>query len=191
MLIFKNKNTILLALLVLTLLGSCKKDEQVQPALQSFGPTTANHDENIKFIGVGLDQVTSIVMPVDIEIPASQFVSQSSTQIELKVPHESMVGFVTLKTAKGDITTKTAFGAAYKISVTSFTPTQARPGTDITITGDFLNYIKQVTFSKDLKVTQFVSQSVNQLVVTIPMSAQTGPIVLTDLAKTPQLVDQD
>lgn len=187
----KNRNILLLTLVLLTLLGSCKKEEQVQPALQSFGPTTANHDENIKFIGVGLDQVTSIVMPVDIEIPASQFVSQSSTMIELTVPHESMTGYVTLKTAKGDITTKTTFGAAYQISVASFTPAQARPGTNITITGDFLNYVKQVTFSKDLKVTQFVSQSVNQLVVAIPMTAQTGPIVLSDLAKTPQTVDQD
>jgi len=192
MLIFKNRNTFLLTLVLLTLLGSCKKDEQqVQPALVSFGPTTVNHGENIKFIGVGLDQVTDIIMPVGIDIPSSQFVSQSPTQIELTVPNESMVGYVTLKTAKGDITSKTPFGAAYQISVTSFTPSQAKPGTNVTISGNFLNYVKQVTFSNKLTVTQFVSQSLNQLVVTVPMTAQTGGISLTDLAKTPSVVDQD
>jgi len=192
MLIFKNRNTFLLTLILLTLLGSCKKDEQpVQPALVSFGPTTVKHGENIKFIGVGLDQVTNIIMPVDIDIPSSQFVSQSPTQIELTVPNESMVGYVTLKTPKGDITSKTVFGAAYQISVTSFTPSQVKPGTNITISGNFLNYVKQVTFSQGLKVTQFVSQSISQLVVQVPLTAQTGGISLTDLAKTPSVVDQD
>jgi hypothetical protein len=191
MIAYKLRNTLSLLILALLIFGSCKKDEQVQPALQSFGPTTVKHGETIKFIGVGLDQVTNIIMPVDIDVPASAFITHTSSLIEIKVPDESVAGYVTLKTSKGDITTKTIFGAAYEIAVTSFTPTSAKPGTNITINGDFLNYVKQVTFAQNQVVTEFVSQSLHQLVVQVPMAAQTGPIVLSDLAKTPQVVDQD
>jgi len=190
MLTYKIRNTLLLMLVVLTLLSSCHKDDQVQPVLQSFGPTTVKHGETMKFIGVGLNQVTDIIMPVDVDVPSSAFITHTSTLIEIAVPEESMVGYVTLKTPKGDLTTKTAFGAAYQIGVASYTPA-AKPGTNITINGDFLNYVKQVTFAQKQTVTEFVSQSVHELVVKVPMAAQTGPIVLTDLAKTPQLVDQD
>jgi hypothetical protein len=191
MLTSKIKNTLSLLMLAMLLLGSCKKDEQVQPALLSFGPTTVKHGETIKFVGVGLDQVTSIVMPVGIDVPSSSFLTHTSSLIEIAVPDESMVGYVTLKTAKGEITSKTIFGAAYEIAVSSFTPATAKPGTTITINGDFLNYVKQVTFAQGQIVTDFVSQSLHELVVSVPLSAQTGPIVLTDLAKTPQVVDQD
>jgi len=174
------------------MLNSCKKDDgEIKTTLMSFGPTTARHGDTIKFIGVGLDKVTDIVMPVGIDIPASSFTTRSSSLIELVVPEESMVGYVTLKTPGGDITTKTTFGAAYQISVSSVTPTTAKPGTNITITGNFLNYVKQVNFAQGQSVTDFVSQSLHELVVTVPEAAQTGPITLTDLAKTPQVVEQD
>ncbi len=189
---YKIRNALLVSVLALTMFNSCKKDDNdVKPVLMSFGPTTAKHGETIKFIGVGLDQVTDIVMPVGIDIPSNAFTTHTASLIEIAVPEESMLGYVTLKTAKGDITSKTAFGAAYEMAVTSFTPTTAKPGTNITITGSFLNYVKQVTFSQGQLVTDFVSQSLTQLVVQVPMAAQTGPITLTDLAKTPQVVDQD
>jgi len=174
------------------MLNSCKKDEgEIKTQLMSFGPTTAFHGDTIQFIGVGLDKVTDIIMPIAVDVPSSSFITHTSSLIEIIVPEESMVGYVTLKSPNGDITTKTTFGAAYQILVSSITPTTAKPGTNITIAGDFLNYVKQVTFAQGQPVTEFVSQSLHELVVTVPMTAQTGPVTLTDLAKTPQLVDQD
>jgi hypothetical protein len=187
------KNTLLLSLLILALFNSCTKENATSSnvSLTSFGPSGVAHGETIKFIGTNLNQVTSIVLPVDVEIPASSFTTQTSTLIELVVPDASTTGYVTLKTPQGDVVSKTAFGSSYIISVTSFTPATATPGTNITIAGNFLNYVKQVTFSDNLKVTQFVSQSINQLVVQVPLAAKTGGISLTDLAKTPSVVDQD
>ncbi len=187
------KNGLVLSLLMLALFGSCKKnDDVINPTLISFGPSTVKHGDTIKFIGVGLDQITDIIMPVRIDIGANSFITHTSKLIELVVPQTSTVGHVILKTNKGDsIISKTVFGAAYTIAVRSFTPTTAKPGTTITINGDFLNYVKQVTFAQGQAATQFVSQSVHQLVVQVPMTAQTGPISLTDLATTPQVVDQD
>jgi|GEM_PF-5169362 len=187
------KNTSLLSLLmILALFGTCSKENaSTVISLTSFGPSGVQHGDTIKFLGKGLNQVTSVVMPVDNEVPASAFIKQTSTLIELIVPIESTTGYVTLKTPKGDVVSKTTFGSAYKMTVTSFTPSTITPGANITINGNFLNYVKQVTFFKNLAVTQFVSQSRTQLVVQVPMTAQTGGISLTDLAKTPSVVDQD
>src|SRR5260221_11989945 len=109
MLKYSLKNTLLLSLLILALFNSCTKENRTssQTALQSFGPTTVKHGETIKFIGVGLDQVTDIIMPVDVDVPSSAFITHTSSLIEITVPEESMVGYVTLKTQKGDLTTKT------------------------------------------------------------------------------------
>ncbi len=190
--IYKLKHA-LLPLVVLIIIGSCKKDEVVtKPVLFSFGPSNVEHGEKIKFIGTGLDQVTDVIMPVGIDVPASSFATHTSSLIELVVPVASSTGHVTLKLSNGDsIVTKSLFGAAYTMTVRSFAPSKTRPGTNITINGNFLNYVKQVTFSQNLNVTQFVSQSLHQLVVQVPVAARTGAFSLSDMAPTPQIVTQD
>ncbi len=175
------------------MLGSCRKDEVVsKPVLISFGPSTVEHGDTIKFIGKWFDQVTDIIMPVNIDVPASAFITHTSSLIEIVVPVTSSAGYVVLKTSSGDsIVSKTRFGAVYTMTVRSFTPSPARPGTNITINGNYLNYVKQVTFAQSHKVTEFVSQSLHELVVQVPMAAQTGAFSLSDLARTPQVVDKD
>jgi len=191
---YKSVNAFMLCMMVLSMLviNSCSKDDASSNKIEldSFGPTSVQHGEDISFIGKGLDKVTSIVFPTDVEVPSSQFKSQTSTLIVVPVPVESMVGKVTLKTPQGDIVTKSSFGAAYIISVKDAT-VEAKPGTDVTINGDYLNYVKQVTFSQGKVVTDFKSQTRTQLVVTVPMDAQTGTMTISDNAATPQLINKD
>jgi hypothetical protein len=85
---------------------------------------------------------------------------------------------VTLVTPDGDIISKTQFNLKVKTTVTAITA-QARPGANITITGNFLNWVTKVTFSTDKSVLTFVSKTINQLVVTVPADAKTGPLILT------------
>lgn len=158
-------------------LSSCEDDEIVsdEVVLESFGPSGVKHGETIKFIGQNLDKVTAIELP-GAEVSKSQFSSQTSGLIELEVPREAQAGKVTLKTPKGDIVSKAMLSFEVPVVINSITA-EARPGSDITITGEMVNWIEEVVFNDGLSVTEFVSSSLNELVVTVPMEAQTGALI--------------
>jgi hypothetical protein len=170
-------------------LTSCDEEETVKTELLSFGPSGVLHGEDITFIGTGLDQVTSIVFPVGIEVAKSGFKSHTADQIVVTVPLETMEGKVVLKTNVGDIETKTRFGLTYEIVIETL-PTEAKPGTNATFKGQFLNYVKEVVFFDGLSVTDFVSQSRTELVLTVPLAAKTGPILFSDGKEFPQVVEE-
>lgn len=156
-------------------MSSCAEEETVETSLLSFGPAGVLHGEDIIFVGTGLDKVESIVFPVDVEVLKSEFKSHTSNKIVVTVPVETTEGKVILKTADGEIESKTSFGLTYEIQVTGV-PDNAKPGTEATFTGEFLNYVKEVTFYDGLSVSDFVSQSRTELVVIVPLSAKTGPV---------------
>ena len=165
-------------------LTSCNKKDNnstsSKPALFSFGPTGSKIGDTLRFIGVNLDKVTSIKFTGDsatATIDQKNFKSQSSTEIRVLVPSGAEKGYVTLKTPDGNIITKTQLNLSVLVTETSMTK-QARPGENITINGDYLNWVDKVTFQKNKSVTNFVSKTKNQLVVTIPADAQNGPLDL-------------
>lgn len=172
----------ILALVCLVLsvgfLTSCDDDEEngsSQIELLSFGPTGVKLGDEIVFIGNNLDQVTAIVFYPSIEVPKSAFSSVTNERIKLNVPLNAEEGKVILKTPAGDIESKTVFSLEVPVVISTVTPA-AKPGTDITITGENINWVEAVTFSNNLVVVKsnFVSQSQTEMVVTVPMEAQTG-----------------
>ena len=178
--IFTKINVLLvICLLTFGFFSSCEEEETLpnggKVALVSFGPSGIKHGEEIKFIGYNLDKVSSIVLP-GVEVPSSEFASQSSDLITLVVPEAAEAGKVVLKTSDGDIESKTMLNFLVPVTIESITP-EARPGSNITIKGDKLNWIEEVVFSSGHSVTEFVSQSLNELVVTVPMEAQTGQLI--------------
>ena len=160
-----------------------------QVELLSFGPTGAKHGEEIIFVGQNLDKVSSVFFAPGVEVPSSAFTAMSNREIKLVVPNEVESGKVVLKTAAGDIESKTVFSLEVPVTITSIT-SEAKPGTNITITGDKLNWIETITFANDLLIEKsaFVSQSLSQLVVTVPMEAQTG-FALDNLRVVPNTID--
>ena len=159
----------------------CKKDSDNTSSsateLLSFGPTGAQPGDTIRFFGNNLDKVTEIDFS-NATVASSNFISQSNKEIHVIVPNETEKGFVTLKTATGDITSKTQFNIGVAATVSSITGI-ARPGENITIKGDYLNWVTSVTFKDGKAVTTFVNQSKNELQVAVPVDAQTGTLVLT------------
>lgn len=171
---------------VTALLSSCKKnDTEAKPSkvtLASFGPTGSKHGDTLTFIGYHLDRVTAIQFTgtTGASIDQKNFIKQSPELILLIVPSAAEKGYVTLKSSDGDVVSKTMFNLKVATTVTSITA-QARPGENITITGNYLNWVNKITFARDKVVTAFVSKAINQIVVTVPADAETGPLVLSYL----------
>lgn len=182
---FNSRLLSLMALLFasMTLVTSCKKDDAVakssETVLLSFGPTGAKHGDTLRFIGNNLNTVTEIQL-TGASVPQSAFLKQTSELILIIVPKETVKGFVTLKTPKGDIVTKTILNLDVSIMVTSI-PREAKPGANITITGNYLNWVNAVTFAngKIADSASIVSKTLTQLVVTVPKDAQTGKLILS------------
>jgi len=156
--------------------------------LSVFGPSPALRGGELKFIGTNMDKVTSIIISPNIEI--STFVSKTANEIIITIPQTAIPGFITLKSASGDITTKTPLTFSEPISITSVTPTTVKAGDVLTINGDYLNLIAQVIFAEGVTVdsANFVSQSRYKIEVAVPIEAQTGKIIVSNGAEIPVLV---
>ena len=167
-----------------------KNDAGAQVVVKSFGPSVVRGGE-LKFVGVNLNRVTAIVLPEEVEVPASSFKSQSSTVITIDVPDEAVAGLVTLKTPDGDITTKTPLGILEPITIESISPNPVRPGEIVTITGTYLNLISLVQFGGLQEVSEFESQSRTTLVVRVPPAAESAPLLLFDDEEVPNVIESE
>jgi hypothetical protein len=98
--------------------------------------------------------------------------------IELVVPIEAEAGKVILKTPQGDIESKTVLDFEVPVIITSITA-EAKPGTNISIKGTLVNWIEEITFNDGVTTTEFVSKSPTEVVVKVPMAAQTGFLIFS------------
>jgi hypothetical protein len=72
-------------------------------------------------------------------------------------------------------------------------PTYARPGDNITITGTDMTWVTEIWFTNNLVVrdTNFVSRSMSQIVVKVPLTAQTGPLTFNTAGTKPLSIISD
>ena len=172
---------LIFSLLSVTIFIACDKDDEVSSAnveLLSFGPTGAMHGDTLWFIGNNLNLVTSIEL-TGATVAQPEFIRQTAEEITIIVPTATQRGFVKLKTAQGELTSKTMLDLEVIVKINSM-PSSARPGENITLTGEYLNWITSVVFEKGKAVDSidFVSKSVNELVLTVPVDAQSGNLII-------------
>lgn len=156
--------------------------------LNAFGPSPVARGGVLRFLGSGLDKVTGV------EIPGCDVISDievvTTNEIRVTVPQTAMPGFVTLKMTNGTIVTKTKLTYTEPISMDRLTPVTVKPGSVLTIDGEYLNLIKEVIFADNVIVAQedFVSQDRKQIKLTVPEEAQNGKIIISDGAEIPNWI---
>lgn len=193
--IFKTRIHLFLCGVLLIGLGTSCKDDSVASKsgveLLSFGPTGSQIGDTISFIGHNLDKVLKVKFVGD-SVTKPSFVSQSSELIKLVVPSYTTKGFVTLYTANDTIVSKTMFDLLVPVTITSM-PGSTRPGENITITGQYVNWVKEIWFAKGIVVrdSNFVSRSLTQIVVKVPMNAQSGSLVFNTGGTKPLSITTD
>ena len=157
-------------------------------SLNVFGPSPVSRGGVLRFLGSGMDKVPAVAIPGCDDITDIEVVSD--TEIRVTVPQTAQPGLVVLKTPKGDITTKTELTFTEPIALEAFAPAEVKPGSELTITGEYLNLIKEVIFADEVTVPadEFVSQSRQEIKVIVPDSAQTGKFILSDGAEIPNWI---
>ena len=139
----------------------------------------ARPGENITITGTNLNWVKRITFARDKLV--TTFVSQSLTQVVVKVPDDAETGPLIIfysgtdsATIQTDDTLKVTLPA-----VTNMGPNPIKHASDITIVGTNLDLVKELLFNGvSTPVTSFISQSAVQIVVKIPGAARTGKLVL-------------
>lgn len=168
----------------------CKdnEDNSNTTTLNVFGPSPALRGGELKFIGVNLDKVTSVVLSSNVEV--TDFVSKSSSELIINIPQDAQPGTVVLKTPLGDITTKTQLTFSEPISIDTYTTSALKAGDVFTINGDYLNNVAQVIFTDGAVVdsSSFISQSRKKIEVTVPKAAKTGKVAVSNGAQIPVMV---
>ncbi len=189
-------NKILLPLVffasILALVSACKKTDEINNGkveLLSFGPSGAKHGDTIYFIGHNLQKVTAIQL-TGVTVASAAFLQQTSERITFLIPTSTQEGYATLKTPDGDVVSKTKINFNVTIKITSMTK-QAKPGDNISIKGEYLNWIKQIVFAKDIAETTFVSKTYTELVVKVPAAAQTGKLLIYYVGTKPLTIETD
>src|SRR5690606_30180341 len=161
---------------------SCDDDDDDinsgQVVLLSFGPSGVHLGDEIVFVGENLSKVSAVVFQPGVEVSKSAFTSATDERIKLVIPQSAETGKVVLKTADGDVESKTVFSLEVPVVISAVTD-EAKPGTDITITGEFVNWIESITFPSDVTIPKvnFVSRSQTEVVVTVPLEAETGFLI--------------
>ncbi|MCC8171078.1 MAG: hypothetical protein LIP00_04685 [Parabacteroides sp.] len=159
--------------------------------LNVYGPSPVARGGILRFLGSGMNQVTAVVIPGCGEITEIEVISD--TEIRVTVPQTAEPGFVVLKTPGGDITTRTELNFLEPVSIEVFAPAEIKPGSELSITGEYLNLIKEVIFAGEAVVSagDFVSHTRKEIKILVPDSARTGKFILSDGAELPNWIYSD
>ncbi len=175
---------------ILTMLASCEQDtydtQQYKGGinLNVWGPRPVARGGELRFLGSGMNQITSITLPGSGEVTDIKVISDE--EIRIIVPQDAEPGKVVLHYAGGEIVSLTALSFTEPITLYEITPLTVKPGQTLTLKGDYLNLISEVIFTEDVTVSEadFTTHSRQEISLIVPEEAQTGKIIISD-GKTP------
>jgi hypothetical protein len=161
-------------------LASCKKDDPTiaPPTVTSFTPTTGVGGAVITITGSGFTGTRSVTLGT---APVA-FLVVNDTTITFTVPlGGSTTGPITIEAPGGTVITSPFNISPTAPTITSFSPTSALPGAQVTITGTFLSNVTAVrvkdagnTAATGTAATIVGTPTATSLTFTIPTTATPG-----------------
>lgn len=148
--------------------------------LNVWGPRPVARGGELRFLGSGLDKITSITLPGSGDITDIKVISPN--EIRITVPQDAQPGYVVLHYAKGEIKSLTQLTFTEPIALDGFTPSVVKPGETLTLTGDYLNLIKEIIFTEEVSVSEddFITHTRKEITLAVPAEAKTGVIIISD-----------
>lgn len=154
----------------------------------AFGPAPTERTHEIRITGTNLNAVDKVVFPADATVAEaavvrSEFNKADAENIYVNIPDATVPGHIKLVAGKDTITSEGIITFEEPIEVTEVTPVKGlNAGDNVTIKGDYVYNIASVTFTAGVTVPaeEFVSTSRREIVVTVPLAAETGTISMTD-----------
>ncbi len=144
-----------------------------QPTITSVTPSRGMAGTRVLISGQALRGTTQASIG-GIDVP---FTILSSAQVELTIPSAGASGVIGLVTPQGVVTTTTTFTLiTSEPSIASFSPTQGDVGTIVRVRGENFGQVNGV-FIGGVSIP-FRIASASELVLTIPVGATSGNIVL-------------
>ena len=185
--IFKLSALVLAAFLAFT---GCQKEflstdqfSDTGLSFSAFSPNPVYRGGEITIIGSNLDQVSEIRLPgvdpiTNFNVTGSGRECRLTFTVPVDGPEEGNITIV----SKNGTAIKSVATLTYTepIVFTSFSPASAMPGDIITIKGDYLNLVQEVIFEGGAYVTEFGTQSRNELKLTVPANAISGRLIVGD-----------
>jgi hypothetical protein len=167
---------------------SCSEDNQLDTdqyqggvSLNVFGPSPVARGGQIRFVGSGLNQITSVVFPGNVEVTDITVIDEKS--IMVTVPKDGPeVGKIELKYPGGSLFTSSDITYTEPISLDSFSPAKVKAGDLLTLEGDYLNLMNAVVFAvgDTIYEDQFQEHTRYKISLYVPAEAQTGKVAVSD-----------
>ncbi len=148
------------------------------PTVSSFSPGSGQAGTVVIITGSGFCGASQVRFN---QTAASAVTINSSTQITATVPTGATSGRISVVTAAGTGTSATNFVIGPPV-ISSFNPTIGPVGTAVTITGSNFTGVTAVRFNG--LTASFTVTSDTQITTTVPSSATTGPVTVTNAVGT-------
>jgi len=149
-------------------------------SISSIAPLTAiKAGDEVTITGDYLNNIVSVVFSSGAEVPQSEFISQSRTQIVVPTPLAAKSGKIIVKDAEGNELYSDQELTVTQHAIASISPvTPIKVGQTLTITGTNLTVVKSITFTGGSKIEKanFSSIASTMIQVVVPADAKDGAI---------------
>jgi RHS repeat-associated protein len=144
------------------------------PTIASFTPMSGPVGTTVTITGTNFVNVQTVTF----NGVAAIFTITSATTITAVVPAGATTGKIVVSDSAGTAQSATNFTVLVPPTVTSFTPTNGRAGTTVTVTGANFTGVSAVMFGS-IAATSFTVQNATTLTAVVPATATTGPFAVT------------